>query len=124
MPAPQSQRWSLRLTLDFNSDKFQCFINHRRRSRQRSTASKLQIDRGIACYMMHAIYCTRLALFIHKITSAKKTREVRPAILVRESSTQLIMYLLDTCVRYSTYLPIFKSQKGSMEALNFLVITS
>ena len=38
------------------------------------------------------VYSTRLALFIHGITSAKKTREVRPAILVRESSTQLLIY--------------------------------
>ena len=69
------------------------------------------------------LYSTRLALFIHGITSAKRTHDVWPAALVRESSTQLLMYSLDTCVRYSTYmyLPIFKSQKGSMEAgaLNF-----
>ena len=71
-----------------------------------------------------AIYSAKLALFIHGIMSAKRTREVRPAVLVGESSTQLLMYSLDTCVRYSIYLPIFKLQKGSMEALNFLVITS
>ena len=40
------------------------------------------------------------------------------AILVRESSMQLIRYL---CIRYSTYL---QSQKGSIEALNFLPISS
>ena len=38
-------------------------------------------------------YSARLALhvhvFIHGITSAKRTCEVRPAVLVRESSTQL-----------------------------------
>ena len=62
-------------------------------------------------------------LFIHGITSAKRTHEVRPAVLIRESSTQLLIYSLDTCVRYSTYLLIFMSQKGSMEALNFRVIT-
>ena len=50
--------------------------------------------------------------------------EVRPAMLVRESNMQLLMYSLDTRVSYSTYLLIFKSQKGSIEALNFLVITS
>ena len=75
-------------------------------------------------HSVSAIYSTRLALFIHGITSAKRTREVRPAVLLRESSAQLIMYLLDTCVRYSTYIPIFRSQKGSTEALNFLAITS
>ena len=37
---------------------------------------------------------------------------------------QLLKYSLDIRVSYSTYLPIFKSQKGSIEALNFLIITS
>ena len=76
------QRWSLRPTLDF---EFRCF-NHR----QHGTASELQIGRG----MMRAINSARLALFIHRITSAKRTREVRPALLVGESSTQLLMYSL------------------------------
>ena len=35
--------------------------------------------------------------------SSKRTRKVRLAVLVKESSTQLVMYLLDTCARYSTY---------------------
>ena len=52
------------------------------------------------------------------------SQEVGPAILVREGSTQLIRYSLDISIRYSTYLLIFKSQKGSIEALNFLIITS
>ena len=38
--------------------------------------------------------CARLALFIHGIMSAKRTCEVQPAILVRESSTQL------NCIRW------------------------
>ena len=33
-----------------------------------------------------------IALFIYEIMSAKRTREVRPAVFVRESSTQLVMY--------------------------------
>jgi hypothetical protein len=107
------------VTLDLDSDKFRCF-NHRRRTQQRSTASELQIGRDMA----RAIYSARLAIFIYGITSAKRTREVRPAVLVRENSTQLLMYSLDTCIRYSTYSPIFKSQKGSMEALNFRIVTS
>ena len=41
--------------------------------------------------MTRAINSARLALFIHRITSAKRMREVRPALLVRESSTQLLM---------------------------------
>ena len=39
--------------------------------------------------MMHVIYSERLALFIHRITLAKRTREVQPVLFVRESSTQL-----------------------------------
>jgi hypothetical protein len=52
------------------------------------------------------------------------SQEVRPAIHVRESITQLIRCSLDTCVRYTTCLLIFNSQKGSIKALNFLILTS
>ena len=86
-------------------------------------ASEHRIGRGMP-HSLRAIYSARLALFVHGIMSAKRMHEVRPVVLVRESSTQLVMYSLDTCVRYSTYIPIFKSQKGSMEALNFLIISS
>ena len=83
------------------------------------------LDRsGGTLLIVRAIYSAVLSIYIHGITSAKRTREVRPSLLVREGNTLLVRYSLDTCVRYSTYLPIFKSQKGSMEALNFLVITS
>ena len=52
--------------------------------------------------MMRAIVLdsTRLALSIHRITSAKKMREVWPVVLVGESSAQLLMYLLDTLHTY------------------------
>ena len=46
-------------------------------------------------FMVRAIYSAGLSIFIHWITSAKRTREVRPSLLVRESSAQLIMYSLD-----------------------------
>jgi hypothetical protein len=46
-----------------------------------------------------------------------------PAVLVREGNMQLVKYSLDIRVRYSTHSLIFKSQKGSIEALNFLVVT-
>ena len=105
-----------RPTLDLDTDNFQS-------QETNLTASEHQISRGMA-HSVHAIYSTRLAIFIHGITSAKRMHEVRPAVLCRESSAQLIMYLLDTCVRYSTYIPIFKSRKGSTEALSFLAITS
>ena len=54
----------------------------------------------VACVLY---YSTRL--FIHGITSAKRTRVVRPAVLDGESSTQLLMY---SGVRYSTYLPTLR----------------
>ena len=70
------------------------------------TASDLQIM---------ALY---IAIFVHEIMSAKRTHEIRPVVL---SSTQLLVYLLDTGIRY---LPIFKSQKGSIKALNFPIVIS
>ncbi len=42
----------------------------------------------------------------------------------RKLLAQLIRYSLDTGIRFSTYLLIFKSQKGSSEALNFRITTS
>ena len=41
------------------------------------------------------MYSTRLALFIHGITSAKRTCELRPVVFVGESSARLLMYSLD-----------------------------
>ena len=101
-------------------------FNHRRRTQERRSYS-FQISgwswHGMqcACYIEH-----EGSFFIHGIMSAKRTCEVQPAVLIRENSAQPVMYLLDTCIGYSTYIPIFKSQKGSMEALvlNFLVIIS
>ena len=75
----------------------------------RQYSSKLQIARGMACSTHNTIYSARL--FIHRITSAQRTREVRPAVLVRKSSTQLSIYLLDTYVRYSTYLTFEVSER-------------
>ena len=83
-------------------------------------SSERQVGRGMA-RSVSAIYSARLALFF---ISAKRMHEVWPAVLIRESSTQLLMYSLDTSIRYSIYLPIFKPQKGSIEALNFFIISS
>ena len=110
MSAPQSQRWHLRPTLDLDTDITGDELD--------SAIQLLNIGLVSAWY----IVCARLPLFIHGITSSKRTREVWPAVLVRESITQFVMYSLDTCVRYSTY--IYKSQKGSIKVLNFLAITS
>ena len=69
--------------------------------------------------MYDAIYSARLA-FIHEITPAKRMCEVRPVVLVS-------IQLLSICSIHAsdplhTY-QFFKSQKGSMEALNYLIIT-
>ena len=91
--APQSQRWSLRPTLNLN---FQL-------QETNSTASEHQVGRGMA-HSVRAIYSTRLALFIRGITSAKRTREVRPAVLRRESSTHPVMYSRDSYMRQILYI--------------------
>ena len=99
-------------------------FNHRRRTRQRHTASEHWVDRSMA-HCARAIYSARLALFIHGITSAKRTHEVRPAVLVRECSTQLVMYSLDTYVRYFTYYINFqvseRLRKGPGFSGNYLI---
>ena len=43
--------------------------------------------------MVHAIYSAGLSIYIHGITSAKRTREVRLSLLVREGSTLLVRSL-------------------------------
>jgi hypothetical protein len=52
-------------------------------------------------------------------TRERVKTEVRPAVSVRasEGNTLLVklLYSLDTSVRYSRYLLIFKSHKGSIE---------
>ena len=50
--------------------------------------------------------------------------EVWLSLLVREGNTLLVRYSLDTRTRYSTYSLNLKSQKGSIKALDFLIITS
>ena len=91
MSTPQLQRWSLRLTVDLDTDNFQS--QETNSTAPYHTASQHRVGRGMA-HSVRAIYSTRLALFIHGITSAKRMCEVRPAVLVRESSTQL------NCIRW------------------------
>ena len=73
-----------------------------------------------ACSMHDAIYSARLALhvFIHGIMSAKRTREVRPVVLIGESSTQLLMGYRHQILYILTDFQV------SIEALNFLIIAS
>jgi hypothetical protein len=96
-------------SLDLESDKSRC-SNHRD---ELDSAVQLPKLRSVVLWTPSYIYIQDYV-----------RQDVRPAILVRESSTQLMMYSLDICIRYSTYLPIVKSQKGSIEALNFLIVTS
>jgi hypothetical protein len=106
MLALQSKRWTLRPTLDLDSDKFRCFDQSQGRTRQRSTASKLQIGRSWYTILWNACYIQRRKLlFIHGTMYPKKTREVRPAVLIREGNMQFVKYLLDT--RLSSSMHIF-----------------
>ena len=65
-----------------------------------------------AARMMCAIYSTRLALFIHGITFSQGYL------------SEKITHCLQSIRWIHVYLLIFKFQKGSIEALNFLIITS
>ena len=47
----------------------------------------------------------------------------QPAILVRESSMQLLRYSLDTCVRYTTYFLISSLRKALNFLMDYLIIT-
>ena len=63
IPAPQLQRWSLRLTLDLDTDNFQ--------SQETNSTASEPVGRGMA-HSVRAVYNTRLALFIHGGTSQRK----------------------------------------------------
>ena len=106
---PQSQRWSMRPTLDLNSDKSQLMLQSQTQTRQCSTTSKLQIGRGMAHSMMRTSICKASYIYPRDYV-----QEIWPAVLVREGNMQLVKYSLDILTRYSTYLLIFKSQIGSI----------
>ncbi len=90
-----NRRWCLKPTLDPDSDKFRYFSHD-----------------------------SALAVQLRSIVTGHVTSKVWPTVLIRENSTQLIMYSLDTCIRYSIYSLIFESQKDSIEAPNFFILTS
>ena len=71
--------------VETDSRPFRSF-NYRRGTRQRSTASKLQIIHGMARRLHDAIIQCKASFVIHRITSAKRRREVQPAVLIREST--------------------------------------
>ena len=48
-----------------------------------------------------------------------RSQEFEQLSLVGWCEIQLVMYLLDLCVSYSTYLVTFKVRNGSREALSF-----
>ena len=53
-----------------------------------------ELDSALQLY--GAIYSARLGLSTGLCQPRELTREVRPVVLVKESSTQLLMYSLDT----------------------------
>ena len=84
------------MAINFDSDKFQSF-NHRE---ELDSAEQFQFGPMAPLLMMHAIYSAGLSMSMGLATSAKGTREVRPSLLVRESSMQLIMHSLDRYILY------------------------
>ena len=94
------QKWPI-LVLQEQRGTWQCI-----------TASKVQIGR-----IVDSLLYIEQASYIYVQDYVRQ--EIWPAILVRESKvfTGYIRFW------YSTYLPIFKSQKGSIQALNFFIIT-
>jgi hypothetical protein len=64
---------------------------------------------------------------------AKKMHGIRPAVLIRNSSSQLIRYSLDTGVRYSTYFQVSERLQQGPEfshnytigfVIDYIIITS
>jgi hypothetical protein len=110
---PQSWRWSISTS---KVTKLNALVTEMNLTAQHSFQRFRLVGLWTVCYSVCIAQAGYTCIYIRDYVRQK----VRPAILVTESSTQLIMYSLDICVRYCTYLPIFKSQKGSIEALNFL----
>ena len=77
--------------------------------------------------MVRAVYSAGLSIYIHGITSAQRTCEVQPSLLVREDNTLLVRYSLDTRARYSTYFTEFQVPEGLHRgpefSHNYLIIT-
>ncbi len=96
-----------------DSDKFRC--RNEPDSFQTSDQSIVARTRFYIC----VLYIVAMGL-----RKPRKRMKFGQRYLSEKSSSQLMRYSLDTGVRYSTYVPIFKSQKGSSEALNFLIIIS
>ena len=72
------------MALDLDSDKSQSF-DHRE-----------ELDSAVQFQFGPVIRCSWCMLYIAQgSTAAKRTHEVRPSLLVRESSRQLIMNLLE-----------------------------
>ena len=95
-------------------------------TRRCSTATNVQIAHGMAHLMHDAIhvhvYSARLAYLSTGLHQPREHVKFVPAVLVRENSTQPLICSLDACVRYSTYLPIFKVSENLHEGPEFLDI--
>ena len=85
-----------------------------------------QVKREAMSALCHGLVVDSTFELSENITSAKRTHEVRPALLVGESSTLLLMYSLDIILYVSKYmiLWIFSFQKCSVKVLNFSAMTT
>ena len=109
-----SLEWSLRRTLELESDKSRCF-NHRDELESAvQLASKAQFGRILCGW--RAIYYIVQASYYNNIYIRDYTSQA-----TQHAAQVIITYSLNTCItRYSLYLPIFKSQKGSKFSHNNL----
>ena len=82
---------------------------------------QLTSDQSGAACMMHAIYSKRLAYLSMGLRKPREHMKFGQPYST-EGNTQHIKYSMDTRVRYN--ILVSKSQKGSIEALNFLILTS
>ena len=80
-------------------------FNHRRQTYSFWILGCLRHGMHTACML----YIWHKASFIYQ--QAKRTLEVRPVVLCRENSTQLVIYLLDTCEYNKVGLATIASHK-------------
>ena len=106
---------NLRVALDFDSNKVSKLQSHAEKNSGGTLATHgaCNISAGLYIHLRQE----NTLKFGHCYSSEKAKHYI---ILVRSSES------LNTRIRYSTYSPNFKSQKGSwtIEALNFGIITS
>ena len=111
---------SLRVALDL--DSWQVWkLYHRKRTGQHSTTCKLLV----ACCKLCTLYniIVQGYLYPQDYVSQENAWSSTIGTHLRRQHT-LVRYSLDTYGRYSTLSPNFKSQKGSITAMNVCMIIS